>query len=225
MLRMLLNDLFPTETPIQQLIEHSELVEVAARLLPKLTDDYFAGADISSTVEEISSLESRADDVKFQIRKAINEKVRLPFGRTAIKDIIHSQDKIIDKIKDVARMMSLNRVSGLDEEAKTTFRELVTLNLDAITLLRHALKDLELLVRSSFARKVSDEEERDITEVERLEGRIDRLSLTMATWVYAHKNALHPVDLIFFNDLSRLMSKIADDTENTAERIRNFVVK
>lgn len=225
MFRSLVQDLFPSETPIQQLLEHSELVEKAAQLLPKLTDDYFSGADVTATVEAIAALEGQADDVKFQIRKAVNEKLRLPFSRTAIKEIIHSQDKIIDKIKDVAKMMSLNRVTGLDEEAKKTFRELVTLNLDAITLLRHALKELELLVRSSFARKVSDEEERNIAEVRRLEARIDRLSLTMATWIYAHKNDLHPVDLIFFNSLSIIMSKIADDTENTAERIRNFVVK
>ncbi len=225
MFRSLLEDLFPSETPIKLLLEHSEIVEEASKLLPRLTDEYFSGSDITSLVDEIASLESKADDAKFEVRKVTNEKLRLPFSRKSISEIVHSQDKIIDKMKDVAKMMSLNRVSGVDEDVQRSFKELVSLNLEAITLLRHALDDLGLLMQSSFAKKVSDHEELDIAGVERLEGRIDRLSLKLATWIFSHKNDMHPVDLIFLNDLTRILSKMADDTENTAERIRNFVVK
>ncbi len=219
----ILRRLLPDETPLTLIKQHAELVEKSADILPSLIKDYFDDKDISETVKQISDMESQADEIKFQLRDLITQNVKIPFGRSDLKDYIHTQDNIIDGIEDIAKKLSLNKMEGIDEEAESALLELVELNIRGIRYLKQAIEDLHKVVGSYFDSRASEEEDKDITKVTRVEGDIDKLTLKLGKWIYSKKYKVNPIDLMFFRELVRILSKMADSTENTAEKLRNFI--
>ncbi len=225
MFNSIFRKLLPDETPITLIRKHAELIKKSADLLPQLLEDYFAGKDIDELVSQISDMESQADDIKFQLRELINKSIKTPFGRSDFKDYIHTQDNIIDCIEDVAKKLSLNRMEGVEEDAKSAIMELVNLNITGISYLCQAIDDLRKVIDSYFDSRASEEEKRDIIKVTRVEGDIDKLTLKLGRWIYSKKHQMNPIDLIFFRELVRILSEMADATENTAEKLMNFIIR
>ncbi len=223
MFNSILRKLLPDETPLTLIKQHIELIDKSVNLLPGLIKDYFAGKDISETVHQISEMESQADEIKFQLRDLITQNVKIPFGRSDLKDYIHTQDNIIDGIEDVAKKLSLNQMEGIDESAQSDLLELVELNIRGIGYLKQAVEDLRKVVGSYFDSRASEQEAKDIVKVVRVEGDIDKLTLKLGHWIYSKKHQVNPIDLMFFRELVRILGKMADSTENAAEKLRNFI--
>ncbi len=219
----ILRKLLPDETPLTLIKQHIELIDKSVNLLPVLIKDYFADKDIAETVHQISEMESQADEIKFQLRDLITQNVKIPFGRSDLKDYIHTQDNIIDGVEDVAKKLSLNRMEGIDEQAQEALMELVDLNIRGIGYLKQAVEDLRKVVGSYFDSRASEQEAKDIVKVVRVEGDIDKLTLKLGQWIYSKKHEVNPIDLMFFRELVRILGKMADSTENAAEKLRNFI--
>ncbi len=219
----ILHKLLPNETPLNLIRQHVNLIDKSINMLPNLIKDYFEGKDISQTVHQISEMESQADEIKFQLRDLITQNVKIPFGRSDLKDYIHTQDNIIDSIEDIAKKLSLNRMEGIDEQAQNGLLELVKLNIRGVEYLKQAIDDLKKVVDSYFDSRASEQESKDIVEVVRVEGDIDKLTLKLGQWIYSKKYDVNPIDLMFFRELVRILSKMADSTENAAEKLKNFI--
>jgi len=223
MVKTIFSHLFPGNTPINLIIEHSKILEELSKELEPLVRDYFDGKDITERVKYISRRESDADDIKFQMKNLLTKSMKVPFSKKDLIYCMHLQDSIVDMIEDVAKRLMINQIDEvIENEIKEEFLNLVSTVKLLIDYLEDAMRELENVVDSSFSEFEKEREEKEVLKVEELESQVDKLTLNLGKWAYSKKNEYNPMDLMFFNNLVLLFSKIADYSENLAEIIRSF---
>ena len=210
--------LFGGTSPVELMIKHGLIVERASDLLPELWKRYMAGDDFSDIAEEISNLESEADTIKIEIRKILHRGFLYRFEKHDIIEYIRVQDRIVDLIEDTAKIMGLNRVD-LPDEAMEKLEKLVDCIENMVDFLKKALKELRTVLESDFAKREIGKERELIEKMARLESRIDEAVYDFGRWLYAQKNTMNPVDIMFLRNLVLTISHIADATENVADKI------
>lgn len=215
--------MFPKESPIKLLIEHAIILEDVTKKVKILVEKYFNDEDISELVEDISRQESKADDLKFEIRKILAESVRTPFAIKDILDYLNYQETLVDYMEDIAKKLSLNKIEGLDEEVKSDFLELVQEVVNSIDFLENMVSEMKKIIDASFATKFLKEEQEESLRIEAIEGNVDKISLRIGKWIYSKKKEMNPIDLIFFRELVLIFVKVTDIAENTAELLSAFV--
>ncbi|TYB30857.1 MAG: DUF47 family protein [Candidatus Mcinerneyibacterium aminivorans] len=218
-----ISELFPKHTPMELLIEHAKILSEVTKDVKPLVEKYFNHEDIGELVDRISDKESKADKIKFKLRKMFHKRIKTPYTAKDLLEYLHKQDFLIDSIEDISKKLSLNRIDGLDEEVQTLFLELVDVIIKAMGYLEEMTENAKKAINTSFAKKVLDAEESDSVRIEDLEGEVDKLSLKIGKWIYSHKNKLNPIDLIFFRELVLLFVEIADEAENTAELLNALI--
>ena len=223
MIRSLFKMLFPKETPLSLLIEHAEILEVMLQKNRILIEKYLNNEDIEDLVVEISKLESKADDLKCEIREMLSKNIKTPFAIKDMLDYLNYQEKLIDYFEDIAKKLSLNRIEGLDDEAKSLFLELLSEVELSVKSFIDMIKEVKKMVDYSFTDKLIQIEEEEQKKVESVEGKVDRISLKLGKWIYSKKKELNPMDLIFFRELILLLVRITDVAENTSELINVFI--
>ena len=218
-------NMFVKETPIKLLIEHAKILESVCKVTVELVNEYFKGKDISEKVKYISEQESKADDLKFDIRKLIAKNYRTPYSASDVLNYLHNQETLVDLFEDVAKKLSLNKLDLKDEAVKNKFMELVDQAVKSVDFLENMVRELQKVIDTSFATRYVKREKKEITKVEDIEGNADRISLELGKWIYSQKNNLNPIDLMFFRELVLIFVKITDVAENTAEVLYAFVNK
>jgi predicted phosphate transport protein (TIGR00153 family) len=221
--RSFFTNFFPKETPIKLLIEHAKILEDVSKVMPDLVIKYLDWQDISELVTFIVNKENEADDIKMKLRNLLTQNVKVPFSKSELIYAMHLQDDVIDLMKDVARKMSLNSLDFiLEKKAREDFLELVQEAMKAVEHLEDEISALDVILVSAFSKRARKKGEKDITKIEALEHKIDKIALKLGRWSYSMKNKLNPIDLLFFNELVQLFSEIADVAENLAQMIRSF---
>ncbi len=210
--------LFGGTSPVELMIKHGEIVEKASDLLPELWRKYIAGEDFSDIADRISDLESKADNIKLEIRKMLHRGFLYRFEKHDIIEYIRVQDRIVDLIEDTSKMMGLNKVN-LPPEAVEKLTALIDCIENMMDVLKRALRELRLVLESDFSRKEIGKEKDMITEMANLETKVDRAVYEFGKWLYAQKNTMNAVDIMFLRNLVLTISYIADATENVADKI------
>lgn len=223
-MKSVVSDLLPKDTPIQLIIEHGKILKEVSNVMEDLTTAYFERRDISELVRFISDKESDADEIKFKMRKMLdNPHFKVPFPKTNLTYAMHLQDDIIDMMDDIAKRMSMNYIDfSLDDGVQQDFLQLVQEVKMIIQYLEHGINELPRVMASSFAKRERKKEETDIVKVEDIESRIDKLTLQLGKWSFSKKKEFNPLDIIFFNDLVLIFAEIGDQAENLAEMLRSF---
>ncbi len=214
--------LFPQNEPLKLLIEHALLLEDAVKILKPMFESYFKNDNIDLHVNKICILESRADDIKFQIRKIIGTGIKIPFEKSDFLDYLHNQEHLIDCTKDLAKKLSLNRVildKNIIDELFILIDEVILL----IDYLENAIRSMKSLLYFSFSDKESNAEKEEIMLVEKSESKVDNLSIEIAKKLYLQKNKMNPIDLIFIENVILILSEMGDYAENAAELLLNFI--
>lgn len=215
--------MFITTTPLQLLIEHAKILEDVSNVTIQMVKDYFEGKDIADAVKYISDEESKADDIKFQIRKVLAKNYKMPYAVSDFLNYLHNQETLVDIFEDIAKKLSLNRIENLDKAVIENFMELVYQAQKAINFLEDMIEELKIIIDTSFAKKYVKQEKKEILKVENIEGKADKISLELGKWIYSQKKVMNPIDLIFFRELVLKFVRITDIAENTAETLYAFI--
>jgi len=218
-------NMFVKETPIKLLIEHAKILEDVCKTATELVKDYFNGKDISEKVKYISDQESKADDLKFDIRKLIAKNYKTPYSASDVLNYLHNQETLVDLFEDVAKKLSLNKLDLQDDKIIEKFMELVKQAEKSVDFLENMARELQKVIDTSYANRYVKREKKEITKVEDIEGEADKISLELGKWIYSQKNNINPIDLIFFRELILIFVKITDVAENTAEVLYAFLNK
>ncbi len=223
-MKSVISSLLPKEdAPIQLIIDHGTILVEISDVMEELITAYFDQKDISNLVTFISEKESEADTIKFKLRTLLDKHVKVPFPKTALLQAIHVQDDIIDMMEDLAKKMAMNYIEfKLSKSVRRDFIHLVQEVRKILGCLEDAINELKYVMASAFSKREQQKEEKGIVKIEELESQIDELTLKLGKWTYSKKNKYNTLDLIFFNDLVQIFSKIADKAENLAELLRSF---
>lgn len=148
-------------SPFQPLLEHIDKTVECADLLPLFFEATLSGdwARASEIRDRISEAEHVADELKARIRTSLPNSLFLPVSRSDLLELISVQDKIANRIKDIAGIM-LGRQMRVPEAMEDVFRAYLDIAVATVHQARGALAELDDLLASGFGRNVSDRAER-----------------------------------------------------------------
>ncbi|MDI3523846.1 MAG: uncharacterized protein PWQ27_519 [Kosmotoga sp.] len=218
----LIDKLFPKESPLRLLKEHADLVLKASSYLPEALELYFEGDLKKITVmsKEVEELERQADDIKARIRASYMKLKFVYFEKSDLMTILHKADSVIDGVDDVLKILQMNSVEGLEKtDIPKNFISLGEDSFKSVQLMHDLIKTLLDIVESSFAPKEIGKEVKEIDELENYEFDTDVRSVELGKMLYAQKNRMNPVDILYLEKLTTTISDIADSAENVAEAI------
>uniref|UniRef100_A0A832MMV1 DUF47 domain-containing protein n=1 Tax=Pseudothermotoga hypogea TaxID=57487 RepID=A0A832MMV1_9THEM len=216
-----LGKLFPQESPLKLLYEHARLVEKSAEQIPVALGKFLRHEPVEDLAQLVDKLEDEADEIKVRIREVYSKLKFVYFDRVDLLLILHDQDAVIDAVDDFLKMLCIYRFDKpLPKELTDMLFELAERVQDAIKFMVESVHELLKLVESSFSPAVVGEENALTQKVESDESGTDRLSLALAKKVFSLKNVLHPVDIMYLEKLTRLLTRAADHAENVAEKVR-----
>lgn len=127
-----------------------KVVECADTLKPLF--EAFAKGDrekMNGYIKKVSHLEHEADQIKNRIRSSLPSSLFMPVSRTDLLEILANEDAIADAAEDVAVLLTLKEIE-LREEFKDCILALVDRCLEVVHEAQKVIKELDILVETSF---------------------------------------------------------------------------
>ena len=215
--------LFPKDSPVDLMRRHALLAKEACDCLPDVLGKYFYEQAITEIGQKVDQLEHDADDIKVEIRKAYAELKYTYFDKVDALFILHKQDGIIDKADDVIKMLMMNQIKSLDH---LIIKDVIALShtvVESVTKMTQAVSNLRTVAESSFSKREITKEKEDLMSVERTESRSDDEAIALGKRVYAMKEKMNAVDVLFLQNIIITLAKIADRAESVAEKVRMLI--
>uniref|UniRef100_A0A7V4NDP5 DUF47 family protein n=1 Tax=Fervidobacterium pennivorans TaxID=93466 RepID=A0A7V4NDP5_FERPE len=212
--------LIPYRSPLELLSEHSKLCVKAANLMYTAIEKYLNNIEVSELSKEIDGLEDNADQLKLQLRNIYSKLKWTYFNKSDFLDIIHNTDSIIDLTDDVVKVLTINQINQIPEDIKAPILELADAVRKSVEHMNVTIQELKTIVESGFAPKEIEKEDKEVETVEAEERSSDKLGLELGKRLFAKKNEMNPVDIMFLNNVVILLMRIEDRAKNVVERIR-----
>ncbi|MBT1248661.1 MULTISPECIES: DUF47 family protein [unclassified Thermosipho (in: thermotogales)] len=222
-MKRFIDRLFPEISPTKLLSEHAQYCLNAGELVPKILKDYFNAKEILEYSKKIDEYESKADEIKTKLREVYTKLRWSYFDRIDALEIVHNQDSIIDAVDDFVKVMTMNRVENCPNEIIEEIEKMGNYVYEVIKYMKLTVDELRTVVESDFSPNEIEKEDNLTFDVEKDESSTDKLGIEIGKLLYAQKNIMNPVDVIFLNSIVVLMMKIADRAENVVERIRMII--
>src|SRR6056297_2037287 len=215
--------LFPKDSPVDLMTRHAELAKEAVNYLPDVLGKYFYEQEISEIGKKVDQLEHDADDIKVEIRKSYAELKYTYFDKVDALFILHKQDGIIDKADDIIKMLMMNQIKNLDHLIIKDVVGLAYTVVESVSKMTHAVSNLSIVAESSFSKREIAKEKEDLMSVEQTESRSDDEAIDLGKRVYALKDKMNAVDVLFLQNIIINLAKIADRAERVAEKVRMLI--
>ena len=207
-------------SPVQPLEKHIDIVYRCARQLRA----FFAAAvvgdweEATRIRETIDSLEHAADDLKKEIRLHMPKSLFMPVPREDLLSLLHVQDKIANRTKDVSGLI-LGRRMQIPSAVAEQFLDFVDRNVDAARQARKSVRELDELFTAGFRGAEVALVEGLIEELDRIETDTDDKQAALRASLFEIEASLNPVDAVFMYQVIELTGEIADMAERVGRRL------
>ncbi|MCM2130026.1 TIGR00153 family protein [Larsenimonas rhizosphaerae] len=213
-------------SPFQPLLEHIVKTTESADLLitffnATLKDDWEQAAVVRN---QISECEHQADDLKTRLRLNLPNTLFLPVSRSDLLELISVQDKIANKIKDIAGIM-LGRRMHVPAELEKPMHDYIKTAVDTVHQARKALHELDDVIESGFGSNVYGVMEGFITELHELEHQADDQQVAIRRALFALESTLPPVEVIFLYQIIDWIGEVSDCAERVGARLQILLAR
>lgn len=222
------NSLFSVfaRSPFKALEAH---IAVAADTSLKLPDFFNAGFnndwDTASTIQqEITGLEKKADALKKEMRNHLPKGLFLPVDRSDLLNLLIKQDKIANIARDIAGRV-IGRQLSFPQAIQQEFLTFLSRSLDAVSLARTAINELDELLETGFRGREVDLVERIITELDAIEADTDAIQIELRQNIYRHEADMNPVDVMFIYSVVDSVGDLADAAGAVGGRLELLLAK
>ena len=208
------------KSPIKPLQHHMKIAQTAAQLVLKIFDSVSTGywSDAELTKETFCRHKEEADTIKKNLRLHLKD-CFLPAARTDLLALLETQDCILNQAKDLAGLL-LGRKIQLPHMLRNDYRVFLSHCIDAIDIAAKAVNELDELLETSFSGDEAALVERMIVEVDITENYTDRLKNRLQQQLFAVKQTLPPIEVIFLYQLFQQTSVLADRAQTAGEDLR-----
>ena len=207
-------------SPVQPLEKHIDIAYRCAKQLRK----FFAAAvsgdwdEASAVREKIAKLEHAADDLKKEIRLHLPKSLFMPVPREDLLGLLHVQDKIANRSKDISGIV-LGRRMQIPTPIAEQFLDFVDRNVDAAKQARKSVRELDELFTAGFRGAEVDLVEELLEELDRIETDTDDKQAALRWALYAIEETLNPIDAVFLYQVIELTGEIADMAERVGRHL------
>jgi predicted phosphate transport protein (TIGR00153 family) len=211
-------------SPISPIQKHMETCERCVLALVPFFDAVAASdwSEAEKRYRAVSDLEGDADELKKRVRLNLPRSLFLPMSRNHLLEIVQVQDRIANGAKDIAGLM-LGRKMKFPEEVDQALTGFVKASLDAVTLARKVMDELNDLVTTGFSGREIDLIEKMLEELDDAEHESDVLQVKLRRALFDHEADLNPVSVIFLYRVIDQIGDIADDAQTVGNRMMYLI--
>ncbi|WP_020209880.1 TIGR00153 family protein [Gilvimarinus chinensis] len=213
-------------SPIKPMQEHMSAVVEASSKLP----DFFAAAiagdwDKAKQIQhDISELETKADDMKKQLRLHLPKSLFLPVPRTDLLELLATQDRIANKAQDITGIM-LGRQMAIPSTLKEPFQEFVSSAQKTAEQALSAINELDELLEAGFSGREVSLVENMIEKLDEYERTNDQQQVEIRSTLFALEAELPPVDVMFLYQIIDWIGDLADRAQAVGSRLQLLLAR
>ncbi|MDQ7049693.1 MAG: TIGR00153 family protein [Enterobacterales bacterium] len=218
-------DLF-AESPMKPMQTHMQKVEECVGLLPQFMQAVFAQDwDEMMRLQKLTrSKENEADELKKALRLNLPKGLFMPVSRIDLLNLLSSQDKIANKAKDIAGLITGRRMR-FPESVQTALKAYLVRSIAAASQAGKAIRQLDELLESGFKGKEVTIAAEMITELDKIENDVDVLQIKMRRQLFELEEDLPAVDVIFFYKVIDWIGDLADLSQQVGSRLELLLAR
>ena len=207
-------------SPVMPLENHIAVAHKCAKQLRSLFDaavsgDWHTADEIKA---EIDRLENEADDLKKEIRLHLPKSLFMPVPRQDLLELLLVQDKIANRAREVAGIVTLRRME-IPSAIAEPFLAFVDRVIDSSRLAKKSVRELDELFTAGFRGAEAELVSSMVETLDEIETETDALEVQLCAQLYDIESSLHPVDAVFLYKIIELIGDIADMAERVGRRL------
>ena len=218
-------DLFAA-SPMKPMQTHMRKVQECVGLLPDFFDKVFAENwdEMLTLQKKIRAVENEADELKKTLRLNLPSGLFMPVARIDLLNLLSSQDKIANKAKDIAGLVT-GRKMVFPESIRDDLKAYLARSIDASVQSGKAIKQLDELLESGFKGREVKIVEEMINELDKIEYDSDVLQIKMRQKLFDLEESLPAVNVIFFYKVIDWVGDIADLSQQVGSRLELLLAR
>ncbi len=218
-------DLFAA-SPMKPMQTHMRKVQECVGLLPDFFDKVFAENwdEMLTLQKKIRAVENEADELKKTLRLNLPSGLFMPVARIDLLNLLSSQDKIANKAKDIAGLVT-GRKMVFPESIRDDLKAYLARSIDASVQSGKAIKQLDELLESGFKGREVKIVEEMINVLDKIEYDSDVLQIKMRQKLFDLEESLPAVNVIFFYKVIDWVGDIADLSQQVGSRLELLLAR
>ncbi len=219
MARSTISSLFGS-SPVKPLQAHMDRVQACIMELIPFFEAVFEEnwGEARKQQGKISRLEREADKLKRNLRLHLPKSLFMPISRRDLLEILTMQDKIANKAKDIAGLIT-GRKMVIPAEIRDQFFEFVERSIDASAQAQKAINELDELVETGFRGGEVTLVQSMIKRLDEIESDTDRLQVRIRTEAAKLEKTLPPVDAMFLYKIIDWVGDLGDRAQQVGSRL------
>ncbi|MDB2525275.1 TIGR00153 family protein [Mariniblastus sp.] len=207
-------------SPFSQIQLHMEQVNKCIGKMSDALDAVKAGnfESLDRISNEVSELEHEADQIKADIRERLLKRFFMPIDRSEVLEILSLQDSLADTAEDVCKVLTLKRLP-FPEDLVEDFDKFVGFNIKACEICASIINQMDELIESGFGGIEAERIRGLAKETALAEHEADVVQLQLLKKIYAHDTDFSTGEFHLWMRVTRVLSRLANDSENLANRI------
>lgn len=221
-----LSRLFGNRSPFETLTQHIQRVDYGTDLLTNFMQACSqADWDTANALyRDIAEYEHKADDLKDRVRLNLPSSLFLPISRSDLIELIEAQDRIINKVKDIAGLM-IGRRMQFPEILLEPISDYMQVTVEAVHQARKVLEEIDQLLESGFGRNISEVIEDMIVELGKLEKQADDKQVTVRQKLLEMENNMPPLEVMFLYKIIDWIGMVSDRAETVGSRLQIMMAR
>jgi uncharacterized protein len=212
------------ESPIKPMLHHMEyIVSCVKELQPffeaVLKQDWERASGVHTS---ILKLESKADDLKKEIRLHLSNTLLMPIARIDLLSLLTTQDKVASKAKHIASLV-LGRKTVLPETIASHYLAFVRRSIDSILQAQKAILELDGLLESGFKGRAVKTVGKMVLELDQIERDTDEFQVSLRQKLFEIEKTLDPIDTIFLYKIIDWTAGVADRAQHVGHRLESLL--
>ncbi len=218
-------DLFAA-SPMKPMQSHMIKVLECVSILPAFFDTVFAQQwdEMLTLQKKIRGVENEADELKKTLRLNLPSGLFMPVARIDLLNLLTSQDKIANKAKDIAGLVT-GRKMIFPESIQQDLKAYLARSIDAAEQAGNAIKQLDELLESGFKGKEVTIVEEMIDVLDDIENDADVLQIKMRQKLFDLEESLPAVNVIFFYKIIDWIGDLADNSQKVGSKLELLLAR
>lgn len=225
MARTTISSLFGS-SPVRPLQAHMASVQACiVELVPFfnaiLKEDWKEAKDLQ---KKISKLENEADKLKKELRLQLPNSLFMPVSRRDLLEVLSMQDKIANKAKDIAGLIT-GRKMTFPDTVNDKLLNFVNRCIDASKQAQVAINELDELVETGFSGREVKLVQEMIKKLDEIESDTDKIQVQVRAELFKKEKELPPVDVMFMYRVLDWIGDLADLSQRVGSRLEIMLAR
>jgi predicted phosphate transport protein (TIGR00153 family) len=173
---------------------------------------------------DISRLENDADDLKRELRLNMPKSLFMAVSRRDLLEVLTMQDKIANKAKDIAGLITGRQMSFPDDFGPL-LKDFVARSIDASAQAQKAINELDELVETGFRGNEVELVESMIQKLDEIESDTDKIQIKIRSALFDIEKHLNPVEVMFLYRIIDWIGDLGDLSQRVGSRLELMLAR